>query len=39
VEPAVLDAAAQVTADRSSSMEEMEGASQIVATLAARRQK
>ena len=39
VEPAVLDAAAQVTADRSSSVEEMEGASQIVATIAARRQK
>ena len=39
VEPAVLDAAAQVTADRSSSVEEMEGASQIAATITARCQK
>jgi RNA polymerase sigma factor (sigma-70 family) len=39
VEPAVLDAAAQVTADRSSSVEQMEVASQIAATITARCQK
>jgi RNA polymerase sigma factor (sigma-70 family) len=39
VEPAVLDAAAQVTANRSSSVVEMEGASQIAATITARCQK
>jgi bifunctional DNase/RNase len=39
VEPAVLDAVAHVTADRSSSVEEMEGASQIAATITVRCQK